>query len=166
MNMINFVLMPENAEVAALSKTLGYEQTYFLGKDFVLVKDKKEIRGKLRVCKPNSEAMLRLILEKSPVEIVYGIESIHEKDSLHYVRGGLDQVLCKIAAQKGKTIAFSFSELLNATNKSRVLSRMRFNMELCRKYKVKTLISNFATEKMDLRAAKDLEAFGRVLGKG
>ncbi len=157
--------MPEDSEVAALGAKLGFEKSYFLGKDFVVAKNLKEKNKQLTVCKPGSEALLRLVLEKSPVEIVYGIESIHEKDSLHYVRGGLDQVLCKIAVQKGKTIAFSFSELLNTANKARMLGRMRFNLALCHKYKVKTLISNFALGKMDLRSAKDLEAFGRILGK-
>ncbi len=92
------------------------------------------------------------------------MEKIHPKDSLHFVRGGLDQVLCKIAAERGKIIGFSFAELLNSSDQAGWLSRVKANVRLCRKYKVKMLLSTFAVAKMELRSRKDLEAFSRIVG--
>ena len=46
-------------------------------------------------------------------KIVFGIEKIHPKDSLHYPKSGLDPVLCKIAADRGKIIGFSFKRRIS-----------------------------------------------------
>ena len=91
-----------------------------------------------------SEELFRFALEKTTIDIVFGQELINPKDSLHFPRGGLDQITCKIAKEKEKTIAFSFSDILGSGNKGRLLGRIRFNLQLCRKYKVKMLFSNFS----------------------
>ena len=108
--------------------------------------------------------MLRFILEKTAVDMVYGLEMIHPSDSVHYVRGSLDQVLCQIAAAKGKMIGFSFSSLLHSSD-GKLLGRMKQNMKLCKKYKVKMILSNFSVSPEELRSKKDLAAFQRVLEK-
>ena len=108
--------------------------------------------------------MLRFVLEKSDVDIVYGMETIHPKDSMHFVRGGLDQVLCKIAAEKGKILAFSFSDILNSSSQGKLLARIMFNVKLCKKYKVPMMVCSFAASKEEMRSAKDLQALGRILG--
>lgn len=179
--MQNFVLMQKNKELEELSASLGFEKTLFLDTDFVLVKSKQEMlkpgkklpntnsNEKLIIYeaepeKKEAEELLRFALEKSKVNIVFGLEKIHPKDSVHFVRGGLDQILCKIAAERGKTIGFSFSEVLNAEEPKKILKRMAFNISLCRKYGVKMLFSTFARDKSEFRSAKDLEAFARVLG--
>lgn len=176
--MDNFLLMKWNPELEELSKLLGFAKTYFLGKDLVLVSgSRKEILQKSRQAKQkkllaayeaevNEEDKLRFVLEKTPVDLVLGVERVNLKDNLHFRRSGLDQVLCRIAADRGKIIGFSFSRLLNANNRALVMGRMMFNAKLCRKYKVINLFSNFSVEKMEMRSAKDLEAFWRVLGGG
>lgn len=174
--MINILLMKKTSELEELSNHFGYEKTFFLDENFSLVlgKNPKELleqvkiakkKRQLVVYKPTSEDMLRFSLEKADVDIVYGMEEINEKDSLHFVRGGLDQVTCKIAAEKGKTIAFSFGLLLNSLDRPKLLARMRFNIGLCRKYKVKTVLTTFASEMAEIRSAKDLEAAGRIIQK-
>ena len=174
--MINLVTAAYNPELEEFSKSLGYTKTLFLEKDWLMIscKDKKKLlldiniargKGKLTVCKPSSEEELRFLLEKSNVDMVYGVEGIHEKESLHHTRGGMDQVLCKLASVKGKTLAFSFKELLNAKDKTRLLRRWKFNAKLCRKYKVKTLLATFASCKEEMRSAQDLGALWRVLEK-
>lgn len=171
--MDNIVLTTEHTEIEALSKQLGFIRTLFLDKDFLLLetKSKKEIldtfsraKGKLIIYRPTDEETLRFVLEKTPIKIIFGAEFIAAKDSLHHVRGGLDQVSCTIAAEKEKIIAFSFADLLLAENRGKVLARMKFNIKLCRKYNVKTFFSTFAGNKWELRSAKDLEALWRVLG--
>ena len=173
--MEDYVLMKKSAEIEKLASELGFTKVHFLENDFVVLKGKnpkellKEIRNardkKLKTAfKANSEEMLRFALEKMPVDIVYGMELIHSKDSVHFVRGGLDQVLCTLAAEKGKIIAFSFTEILNSSERAKLLARIMFNLKLCRKYRVPIAWGSFASTRMEMRSAKDLQALGRVLG--
>lgn len=173
--MDNYLLMKKSPDLVAFSNSLGFEKTLFLGEQFVLLESnsKKELlkktleakqKGLLTIYRVKEEELLRFALEKTPVDVVLGIENIHAKDSVHYVRGGLDQVLCKIAAEQGKIIGFSFAELLNSANPAAWLRRVKANVKLCQKYQVKLLFSTFATAKMELRSSKDLEAFSRILG--
>lgn len=174
-DMDEYVLMKKSTEIEKLALELGFTKVHFLDNDFVLLKGKtqkellKEIENarnkKLKtVYKADSEEMLRFALEKNGLDIIYGMENIHPKDGMHFVRGGLDQVLCKIAAEKGKILVFSFSEILNSSDKGKLLARMMFNVKLCKKYKVPIILCSFASFKEEMRSAKDLQALGRVLG--
>ncbi|MDO8655799.1 MAG: hypothetical protein Q7K45_01045 [Nanoarchaeota archaeon] len=171
--MDNIIVMKENTEIESLSKEFGFTRTLFLDKDFILLEttSKKEIldtisraKGKPIFYRATDEETLRFVLERTPIKVVFGAEFIAAKDSLHHVRGGLDQVLCKIATEKGKIIAFSFHDLVQASNKGALLARMKFNIKLCQKYKVTMFFSTFAKSKWELRSAKDLEALWRVMG--
>lgn len=173
--MDEYVLMKKNVEIEKTALALGFTKVYFLDQDFVLLKGKtpkellkevESVRNKnlKTIYKAESEEMLRFALERSKVDIVYGMENLHAKDSLHFVRGGLDQILCKIAAEKGKTLAFSFSGLLNSSDRARLLARMRLNIKLCKKYKVAIIFCSFAGSKEEMRSVKDLQALGRILG--
>ncbi|MEK6939137.1 MAG: hypothetical protein AABX31_00260 [Nanoarchaeota archaeon] len=173
--MDEYVLMKKSAEVEKLALELGFTKVHFLDHDFILLKGKtqkellKEIENarnkKMKtVFKADSEELLRFALERSNVDIVYGMENIHPKDSMHFVRGGLDQVLCKIAAEKSKVMVFSFLGLLDSQDKGKLLARIIFNIKLCKKYKVQIILCSFATSKEEMRSAKDLQAVGRVLG--
>lgn len=172
--MINILLMKRSKELEELSKNLGFSENWFLDTHFVLLegRNKKALLQQAQqakakklyvVYKASEEEVLRFVLEKVPVDVVFGIETIHAKDSVHFVRGGLDQILCSIIQNESKTIGFSFSALLNSTERSKLLGRMMFNMKLCQKYNVKTLLSTFANSPWEIRSRKDLEAMGRIL---
>lgn len=172
--MEEYLFMKKSVETEKLALELGFTKVHFLDHDFVILKGKtqkelmKEVEQaknkKLKtIFKADSEELLRFALEKNGVDIVYGMENVHPKDSLHFVRGGLDQVLCKIAAEKGKTIAFSFAEILNSSDRGRLLARMMFNIKLCKKYKVQIVFASFANYPEEMRSAKDLQALGRIL---
>ncbi len=171
--MLNVVLMKRTLELEEASRKLGFTQTLFLGDVVPVSGSKKDLlrftkgrkKGQILIYQSPDEERLRFALEKTTIDLVYGMEKIYPRDSLHFVRGGLDQVLCKIAAEKGKTIAFSFSDLLNSSFRPQTWRRMAANIRLCRKYKVKMLFSTFASSTKELRSAKDLEAVWRVLGK-
>ena len=174
-DMDDYVFMKKSAEIDQLAVELGFTKVHFLDTDFVVLKGKtqkellKEIdlarNKKLKtVFKADSEEMLRFALEKNGVDMIYDLEDLHPKDSLHFVRGGLDQILCTIAAEKGKTIGFSFSEILNSPHKGKLLARLIFNIKLCKKYKVPIALVSFAAAKEEMRSAKDLQALGRILG--
>lgn len=172
---VNYLLMPARTADEQLSVELGFPKTLFLGRDFVEIEGKpkdiltKSAAAKNKKCfsiyKPTSSEMLRFAVEKTPINIIYGLESIHTKDSLHYPRSGLDQVLCKIIKEQEKSVGFSFAEILHSTQRSHLLTRIAFNLKLCRKYKINVIFSNFSREKMEMRSAKDLQAFRNVLEK-
>lgn len=174
--MNNILLTKYNPETELVSKSLGFEKTLFLEKDFILLTgtNKKELlrsidqaRSKklLTIYKADDEEMLRFIIEKTNINIIFGMEEIFAKDSLHFVRGGLDQILCTLAKQKNKTIGFSYAQLLHCGDKPKLLRRMMFNLSMCEKYKVKTLVSNFSADVFEMRSAKDLAALERVMRK-
>ncbi|HLC98245.1 MAG TPA: hypothetical protein VJC21_05710 [Candidatus Nanoarchaeia archaeon] len=170
------VLLEKNEAIEQLAQSLGFSKVFFLGQDFVhpsgekkiaLLQDMKKAQQRklLSVYKSSDPETLRFVLEKTPVDMVYGLEQLYERDSFHYPKSGLDHILCKIAAERGKTIAFSFSELLNAREKAVLLRRMAFNIRLCTKYKVKMFFGSFTQRKEEMRSRKDLETFFRLLEK-
>ena len=171
--MENYLLMEKNAEGAALSKKLGFSNTFFLSDVvFLQSEDKKTLlrqiqkaKGKKIIFEPKTMEMARFAVERTNVDVIVGVEKIHPKDSVHYVRSGLNQVICKFAAANGKVVAFSFADVLHARDRGKIISRMKTNVALCRKYGVKTVLSSFALSISDMRSARDLTAFWRVLQK-
>ncbi len=145
--MENYLIMKPSKEAEELSLSLGFTKTNFVT-PYV----------------PTDEVSLRRVLEKGNAPMIIGMEKLNPKDSVHYVRGGLDQITCKIAARRGKVIAFSFSDILNSSNRGKIMGRMRLNLKLCKKYKVKHVFGNFGSLR-DMRSAKDLAAFLRILEK-
>jgi RNase P/RNase MRP subunit p30 len=167
--MDNYLLMKKTEELVNFSKELGFENTYFLGTDFSLIKNiksKKELLKKIRESKlktiyfAETEELLRFALEKTDVNMVIGAEKINPRNSVHFLRGALDQIVCKIAAEKSKTIVFSFNDILQDSS---LIDRMKLNLKLCRRYNVSTIFSNFCNSKWEMRSAKDLQAFFNVL---
>ena len=173
--MENYLFLEYSSELEQLSKTLGYSKTLFLGRDFILVKGSfKEILNScheaqrkklLTIYIADNEEMLRSVVEKSPVDVVMGMEKLFGKDSFHYPKSGLNHILCRFATEKGKKFAFSFSDVLNAKERGRMIHRIGFNFGLCQEYGVKVIWSNFSSIKEEMRSNSDLEAVRRVLEK-
>lgn len=176
----NYLLLRKSREAEELSKELGFDRTYFLDDDFILLEEnegngfsKKVLlrkissakkKGKQVLVRVSREDILRFVLEKTAADMVLGAEGIHPHDSVHFLRSGLDQVLCKIAHDRRKIIAFSFSVILQAGNRGKLLARMKANVKLCRKYNVKILLSNFSRDLAEMRSVRELRAWGKVLG--
>ncbi|MBS3151538.1 hypothetical protein J4443_04120 [Candidatus Woesearchaeota archaeon] len=162
--MMDFVL---NKDLAGLRKKFGFERIYCV--DLIEPKDADDLKRKtskddgLVVVRANN-AVLRGIFENKRVDIVLGLESIEERDDLHYRKSGLDHILCGLANKNGISVGFSFYDFLNARDKGKILGRMMQNAKLCKKYKVNIVVASFAKDKYDLRLRNDLEAFGRVIG--
>lgn len=168
--MDNIILLDRNEELEELSKKLGFTRVYFK-EDLVYLetKSKKELltktkKAKFSIYQPPTEDLLRFALEKTNVNMVVGMEKINPKDHTHYPRGGLDQITCRIAASRKKIVAFSFVDILDAKDRPKLLARMMFNIKLCKKYKVKMYFGDFCRGKVEMRGAKDLAAFFRLLG--
>jgi len=104
--------------------------------------------------------------EDKQIKMFFDLEDLPGRDSLHQRSSGLNQILAKIAHDKGKVVGFNFSAILNASDEKRalLLGRMRQNVKLCRKYKVKMFIGSFASDPYELRSKYELRAFGVMLG--
>jgi len=132
----------------------------------------KELRTKINktkgliVVQGGDEKINRAALETKQVDVLLCPEKNSRNDLMFSRRSGLNQVLCKLAAQNDITIGFDFSYLLNSfgKEKAKILGRMKQNVKFCKKYKVKMIFSSFARNKYELRSDDFLNTFSRVLG--
>ena len=79
---------------------------------------------------------------------------------------GIDLVLARAAADNQVLIELNFREILNSSRKTRVhiLAHMRQNLRLAEKYGFPVAITSGAYSKWELRAPRELAAFGFNLG--
>ncbi len=79
---------------------------------------------------------------------------------------GIDLVMAKLAAGNGVSVELNFREVLDSYRKSRVhvLSHMRHNLKLAKKFGFPLAITSGAYSKWELRAPRELAAFGINLG--
>lgn len=105
-----------------------------------------------------SEAVNRAALENPAVDILN--HPAFEKSS------GLNQVLAKSAAENEVAIGLTLRPLLNSrgSRRIRILSDLRANLELARKYEVSLVLVSDAMSCFDLRAPLDALALAEVCG--
>lgn len=170
--MDNCILAPFSTQLESLSLSLGFTKTLFLEKDFTFLEKatKKQLLalGKkpktFVIYRPENEELLRFALERTGVQMVIDVEHIHPKNHTHYVRGGIDQVLAKIATKQGKTLGISFSSLLSAKYRPQQWARSALNIKVCHKYQTPLFFGSFASSETDFRSAEDLFAIWQLLG--
>ena len=136
----------------------------FIGERFELGFSKVHHVNELNIIFGGDENTNKKALENKKTDILVSPERNAKKDNLHFRDSGLNQVLCKIAADNKVAIGFSFSDILNSKERNVLLGRMRQNVELCRKYKIKMVLASFARNKYEQRNPRDLESLARVLG--
>ena len=117
----------------------------------------------MKVIYGGNDNVNRKAVENKTVDILMSPEKSRSKDFMKSRNSGLNQVLCKLAAKNDVAIGFDFNYLLNAKESQRpnILGRMKLNVILCNKYKIKMYVCNSTKEE---RGNSDLESFGRVLG--
>jgi ribonuclease P/MRP protein subunit RPP1 len=105
-----------------------------------------------------SETVNRAALENPRVDILN--HPAFDKSS------GLNQVLAKAAAENGVAIGLTLRPLLNSrgSRRIRLLSDLRANLELARKYEVSLVLSSDATSCFDLRSPMETLALAEVCG--
>lgn len=79
---------------------------------------------------------------------------------------GIDQVMARSAADNNVCVELNFRQILNSYRKSRVhtLAHMRQNLKLAKKYGFPVAIASGAYSKWELRAPRELAAFGVGIG--
>ena len=121
-------------------------------------------KADFRLAKANENT--RRILENASADIIFGFESLERKDSLHYRRSGLNQVLCEFARKNKIHIGIPFSDLLNSNEvyRSVMKGRIAQNIMLCRKYKVSMVAASFASSPYEMRCPHDMRSLLLSLG--
>jgi ribonuclease P/MRP protein subunit RPP1 len=105
-----------------------------------------------------SETVNRAALENPGVDILN--HPAFDKSS------GLNQVLAKAAAENEVAIGLTLRSLLTSrgSRRIRLLSDLRANLDLARKYEVSLILSSDATSCFDLRAPMDALALAEICG--
>ena len=132
-------------------------EMFDLGSEIKFFKD-------LRIVEGGSEEKNRKAVEDKSTDILLSPERNAQNDKLSSRNSGLNQVLCKLAHDNKVAIGFSFSELLNSKERSKVIGRWVQNIRLCRKYKVKMVLASFSNSKWEMRSPKDLFSLALTLG--
>ena len=123
----------------------------------------KENKDKTIIFSSNDDDLNRKILEKEKIDILL-INLSNRKDYQKQRNSGFNQVLAKIAKKNKITIGINFDEIIQArtkTEKVRILARIKQNIMLCKKNKLKM---QFITQnKNNQRNIYDLKSLGLVL---
>lgn len=103
----------------------------------------------------------RKVLEKDRVDVLLiGLKD--RKDFMKQRNSGFNQVMAKLAKKKGVVIGIDLDEIIEASikDKIRILARVRQNVKLCNKAKLRM---RFIGQKHE-RNIYDLKSLGLVLG--
>ncbi len=119
----------------------------------------KENKDKTIIFSSNDDELNRKILEKLPINILL-INLAQRRDRLKQRDSGLNHVLAKIAKKNKITIGINLDELIEAKDKEKIIARIKQNIKLCNKNKVKM---KFIQQK-NKRNIYDLKSLGLILG--
>ncbi len=113
-----------------------------------------------------SEDQNRKFVSNKQINVLMDPELKSLGDKVHYRVSGLNQVLAKLAKTNDVAIGFGFSFVLNANGveRARILGRMRQNVKICSKVGTKMVVCSYANNLKEMRGAKDLLAFARLIG--
>jgi len=110
------------------------------------------------------DELSRKILEKEPIDVLVLLQA-NRKDFLKQRNSGLNQVLADIAKKKAIKIGICLDEIIASSSnpelKSKILSRVIQNIQICKKAKV---LMKFCGKSTAERNIYDLKSLGLVLG--
>ena len=135
------------------------------GKDFNEARKKiKEAQkeGAEVIFASNDDDLARKVLEKEAISVLL-INQESRRDMAKQRSSGFNQVLAKTAKKKDVVIGINLDEVLNSQEekKSEILSRIRQNVKLCNKNKLKM---RFISKNSQEKDSYDLKSLGLVLG--
>ncbi|MEM4152575.1 MAG: hypothetical protein QXK80_00420 [Candidatus Pacearchaeota archaeon] len=187
---VEFFIGKRNKKIEKLYEKLGFNKVFFVKEvSFVeeIKKEEKDSYDLILINTDNLENMRRMIdkaanyfrvlvlgtndkinraaLSHKKVIALVSPEYERKKDYVDYRNSGLNQVLCKIAQNGDKFIIERLSDFFgkNKKEKALLLGRIMQNFKLCKKYKVKFILSIFAKEENKLKSCNELKNFERIL---
>jgi RNase P/RNase MRP subunit p30 len=105
----------------------------------------------------------RKVIEKLPINVLL-LNLANKKDFQKQRNSGFNQVLAKVMKKKNITLGINLDEIIeaNSKEKTRILARLKQNIVLCNKNKIK--IKLIAQKEKNNRNIYDLKALGITLG--
>lgn len=187
---VEFFVGRRNKKIGKFGRKLGFEKIFFIREVSIpeeIKKDEKDDYDFVLIKTDNLENMRRMIdkasnyfsifvlgvndkinraaLSHKKVVALVSPEYERKKDYANYRNSGLNQVLCKIAHDGNKFIIEKLSDFFAKDKNERalLLGRIMQNFRLCKKYKVKFIISVFAKNEQELVSFYELNNFKRIL---
>lgn len=127
------------------------------------IKKAKE-EGKIIIFNSEDDELNRKVIEKLPINMLL-INQKNRKDFQKQRNSGFNQVIAKKTKKRNITIGINFDEIIEETNlkkKSDILARIKQNIKLCNKNKVK--MKFIIQKEKNQRNIYDLKSLGLVLG--
>ncbi|MGA2130506.1 MAG: RNase P subunit p30 family protein [Candidatus Pacearchaeota archaeon] len=125
------------------------------GNDFNEIRKKiRESKGKKVIFSSSDDDIARKVLEKEKINVLL-ISLMGRRDKLKQRNSGFNQVLAKLAKRKDVAIGINLDELVNSSKeeKAEILGRIRQNIVLCNKNKLKMIfISKESKDSYNLKA--------------
>ena len=178
--MIDAVIPQNNeSEFLKMAEKLGYDQIIFLYDNDKKIKQISHTKIKISfgiITTKGGKAKYptflqsgekdQQIVENNPPNAAYGFEAKSEKDYLHQRASALNNTICTFAQKNNVIIIFSFNQIIKnfKIKRAQIIGRIKQNIKLCRKHKVKTAIASFATTPNEMRASKDMQALFQIIG--
>lgn len=139
--------------------------------DFQKIREKiRENRGKKIIFSGDNDELNKKVLEKENINVLL-LTLSGRKDRLKQRDSGFNHVLARLAKKKNVVIGINLNEVINskAEEKSKILARVRQNIKLCNKNKLKMkFISKENSPKLgqvkEKRDSYDLKSLGLILG--
>ncbi|HII72548.1 TPA: hypothetical protein HA265_07365 [Candidatus Woesearchaeota archaeon] len=115
---------------------------------------------------PSDQSRIRLVLEQSKPDILFGLEFSGRSDFIHHRASGLNHIHADLARKNDIIIGFSFSDILSSSSRRRsiVMGRLSQNIIFARKFGFTACIASFAAKPYHLRSPRDLSSFFEALG--
>ena len=127
------------------------EYTFLKENSFELARKKiKKEQNKKIIFSSNNEEVYRKIIEKEKIHALLLLQE-NRKDHSKQRDSGLNQVLTKIAKKKGIKIGIFIDELIESNNKSRILARIKQNINLLKKKNLDIIFVHSKKNKRDIK---------------
>ncbi len=141
------------------------EQTILTQTNFTKLKEEvKKSKDKTIIFSSEDDDLNRKVMEKLPVQIIL-ISQSNRKDFQKQRNSGFNQVMAKAAKKSNIAIGINLDEIIEERDlkkKSDLFARVKQNIMLCNKNKVKMKFTN--QKDKNKRNNHDLKSLGSVLG--
>jgi RNase P/RNase MRP subunit p30 len=119
----------------------------------------KENSNKKIIFYGEDDQLNRKILEKEKIDILL-LRLSQKKDRMKQKESGFDHVMSEIAKKKGVSIGIDLDEIINSKEKKEILSRIKQNIKLASKKKLKMIFIS----KNNSRTKEETRSLGLILG--
>ncbi|MBI2449514.1 hypothetical protein HYV49_04420 [Candidatus Pacearchaeota archaeon] len=157
------------------AKKFGFDKCLVIRNNLIVEQNYEEARKKidkisklqkLIIVQGRDEEFNRKVLENKKVNILLNPENTNKGSSLFQRNSGMNHVLCRIAKENDIAIGIDLSEIIKRESKERAeyIAKVMQNIMLCKKYKVRMIMTTLANSESELRNSYDMKSLCLVLG--